>query len=281
MRRTAAGLATALLAALALCGPLAGTGQAGPAALRCATPAPPEACALLDDLAAQLAPVSSLLGPALAPLTGPAAGFAARSDQPAGVPTGEVTLVSKGLLQQLALVPDPVEALVGPTQLGALTNTLEALVAELAAPVAGGGQQSAAGSSTPTPARASAPAASSGSRSGSTSIGGSSVAPVAPSTGSSTSGAKVPEVPVGSPLALGPLAMPEFTFDPSAEPIGIDEVAAAAAPTTAEDAQRALAESLPGKGPGAELAVVVGFSLLLLAGAGIAQVQANRHVIPD
>ena len=102
MRRTTAGIAVSLLAALAIGGPL-GVERATPLPPRCsARPAtPPAACALLDDLAGQLGPIAPLLGAPLAPLTGSAQGLAARSDQPAGVPTAEVVEVSEALLEQL------------------------------------------------------------------------------------------------------------------------------------------------------------------------------------
>ncbi|MEQ1787356.1 MAG: hypothetical protein ABL966_09905 [Acidimicrobiales bacterium] len=62
MRRTAAALATLALAAGLLTGPLVSTGSADSAVIQCAgTPAVP-ACALLDDLATQLAPLQPVLG---------------------------------------------------------------------------------------------------------------------------------------------------------------------------------------------------------------------------
>ena len=79
MRRTVAGIAVILLSAVALTGPLASAGQAGPATLQCATGTPPPACALLDKLAAQLKPVATILAP-LSDAVGTAQGLAARSD---------------------------------------------------------------------------------------------------------------------------------------------------------------------------------------------------------
>jgi hypothetical protein len=270
MRRTIAGTALSLLAALAIGGPMAMAGHAGPATLQCAGPDTPE-CALLDDLAAQLGPVAPLLGTALAPLTGDAQALAARSEQPAGVPTAEVVEVSEALLSQLGALPAPVQTLIGGTQLGALTETLQALVAELTAPVTGPPQQSAGGS-TATPATtassASAPVGSPRATESSRAVGGS----AAP--GGSTSSAAVPSVPVGDPLALAPLSLPDFGFDPSFAPAADVDVA-----TPSDALEATAAGALGGGGRGAELAVVAVLSALLLAGAGVAQLQANRHRI--
>jgi hypothetical protein len=274
MRRTAAATAASLLAALALGGPLASGGAAAPTSVQCATATPSSACALLDDLAAQLDLIAPLVGD-LAPLAVPAQGLAAESDQPGGVPTAEVVSASQGLLAQLATLPEPVESLVGAAGLSGLTATLQALVAELAAPIAGE-QQSTSGSSSATPAArstSSAPLAASGSRSGATGSSSGST-----SAGSAPSGAAVPDVPVGDPLTLGPLALPDFGFDQSFEP-------RLSAVPTAELAQEAsfndaMEDLTGGDGHGAGLAVVTVLSLLLLAGAGVAQLQANRHQIP-
>jgi len=270
MRRTAAGFAVTLLAAVAIGGPLASGGHAATDTLRCATATPPSACALLDDLAAQVAPIATVLGAPLASLTGPAQELASRSDQPAGVPTAEVATISEALLGALGTLPGPVQVLVGQAKLTELTATLEALVDELTAPA--GGQQ-AAETSQPTPATATTPAASSASprTSDATSFGG-----VASTSGSSSSpsSAGVPDVPVGDPLTLAPLALPDFGFSQTMEPV--------AAP--ANEAELALAEAvdaLPDQGRGAELAVVVVLSLLLIGAAGIAQLQQDRHTIPD
>jgi len=282
MRRTAAGIAVILLSAVAISGPMASTGQAGPATLTCATSAPPAACALLDKLATQLKPVSPLLGVGLADLTGPAQGFAARSDQPAGVPVAEVVTVSKALNQALSVLPPGVEVLLGQTQLNALSSTLTKLVAELSAPLTGG-QQTAA-TSKPTPAKVSPSTSSSSSAprsSSSSTLGGSASAPA---SSSSPSSATVPNVPVGDPLSLAPLGMPDFgfsqTFQPVTEPLVTD---ASLSPEAVHDAALADAvASLPHHNGRTELGVVVVLSLLLIAGAGIAQLQQSRqHVIPD
>ena len=62
MRRTTAGTAATLFAALAIGGPLASAATAATPTLRCAVSAPPAACGLLDDLAEQLGPVAPILG---------------------------------------------------------------------------------------------------------------------------------------------------------------------------------------------------------------------------
>jgi hypothetical protein len=277
MRRTAAATAASLLAALALAGPLASTAGAAPATLQCASSAPPPACALLDDLAAQLEPVSPLLGAALAPLTVQALSFASVSDQPAGVPTAAVVQVSRDLLAQLGALPEPVAAVVGAAGLDALTDTLRALVAELTAPVTGDEQQSTSGGSPATPAArsgSSSPLAPSDATSG-----GDSGSAGTTSSGSAPSGAAVPDVPVGDPLTLGPLALPDFGFDPAFEPALSSGPSAEAVQQAAFD--EALEELTPSESRATELAVVAVLSLLLLAGAGVAQLQANRHQIPD
>lgn len=279
MRRLAAGITATFVAVVVVAGPLASTGQAAPTALRCATATPAPACALLDQLTAQLAPVAGLLPAPLAGLVTPAQGFAARADQPAGVPTAEVVQVSQGLLAQLAGLPDPVKGLLGPTALGAITGTLSALVDELTAPVTGG--QAAAGASKPTPAKTAPPAkpAPAPRATEAPTLGGS---VAGPSAGGAPSSASVPDVPVGQPLALAPLGMPDFRLSETMAPVAVNEVAPAAAPIT--DADVALADavsSLPDRGRGVELAVLVILSLLLIAGAGIAQVQQNRHTIPS
>ena len=271
MRRTTAATVASLLAALALGGPLASGGAAEATSVRCATATPPSACALLDGLAAQLGPIAPLLGE-LAPLADPAQGLAAQSDQPGGVPTAEVVSVSQGLLAQLAVLPEPQAGAVG---LDDVEATLRALVAELAGPAAGE-QQSTSGTSSATPAArstSSAPVAASGPRSGATSSSSGST-----SAGSAPSSAAVPDVPVGDPLALGPLALPDFGFDQSFDPV-------LSAVPTADMAQEAsfndaMEDLTGGDGRGAELAVVAVLSLLLLAGAGVAQLQASRHQIP-
>jgi len=275
MRRTAAGIAVSLLAALALGAPAASARPAGPATLRCGTPAPPEACELLDDLAAQLGPVNGLLGPVLAPLTGPALGFSGRSDQPAGVPTADVVRVSEDLLEQLDLLPGAVQGLLGPTQLGALTATLQSLVDELTA--AATGEQESAGGSKPTTAKTTTPAGPSAApRSGSTSgLGASTSTSRSPSP---TSSATVPDVPVGDPLILAPLGLPDFgisqTFEPVMEPIASEATRAAQEAAYAE-----AVDALPQQSRKAELAVVIVLSLLLIVGAGIAHLQQERHTI--
>ncbi len=281
MRRTAAATAATLFAALAIGGPFAGTGAAASATLHCAVASPPPACALLDDLAAQLAPVAPILGADLASLVTPAQGFAARSDSSSGVPTAEVLQVSTALRNQLGSLPGAIEALLGGTALGQLTGTLNALVGELTAPATG--EQSTAGTSKPTPAKT-APATSSPApraTSGSSSFGGSVSMGSTSSGGAAPSSAAVPDVPVGDPLTLAPLALPDFGFTETFEPVEV-----AVSSPAPEDPGEVLAEAasaLSGEGRKTELAVVAGLSILLLAGAGVAQLQAQsqRRVIPD
>ncbi len=272
-RRTAA--TAALFAALAIGGPLAGTAAAGPTTLRCAVAAPPAACAHLDDLAAGLAPVAPLLGSDLTALVAPAQGFAARSDQPAGVPTAEVVGVSAALRDQLGSLPPAVQGLVGATVLGDLTGTLDALIAELTAP--GTPTQSASGTSKPTPAKTAPSTSAPAARSTDTSSFGSS-ASTSPASPAPSSDA-VPDVPVGDPLTLAPLGLPDFGFDQTFEPAVEASIESPALERS--EALKDAVDAMAGGGRGAELAVVVVLSLLLIAGAGVAHLQAQRHTIPD
>ena len=283
MRRTVAGIAVILLSAVALTGPLASAGQAGPATLQCATGTPPPACALLDKLAAQLKPVATILAP-LSDAVGTAQGLAARSDSPGGVPVADVVSASKALSQQLSVLPNSVEALLGEARLDGLTTTLTKLIAEASAPV--GSEQQAAQTSQPTPAQTPTTYKSSSSSSApratsAPTLGGSSSAA---SSSSSPSSASVPDVPVGDPLSLAPLGMPDFgfsqTFEPVTEPLAAD--VALSADTFEEVAMADAIDSLPNRSHRIELVVVAVLSLLLVAGAGIAQFQQSRqHVIPD
>jgi hypothetical protein len=277
MRRTIAGTAFSLVTALAIGAPLAGSSAAAPTTLRCGSGATAAECKLLDDLAAQLGPVAPLLGTALAPLTSQAEDLAARSDSAAGVPTAEVVDVSEALLAQLGALPAPVEALVGPTRLGDLTDTLHALVGELTAPSAPEQQSTSGGTATPARATSSPATSLGGARAAEAdSSSGGAVAP-----GGSTSSDRVPAVPVGDPLALAPLALPDFGFDTSftAEPSPVEVVAA---PTEQEVELAAITDAMGRDGGrNAELAVAGLLSVTLLAGAGIAQLQANRRTIPD
>jgi hypothetical protein len=274
MRRIAAGTAVTLLSMVTIAGPLATVGHAGSSSLRCAVPAPPAACSLLDDLAAQLAPIAPLVAPA-APSVAAAQGLAARSDQSGGVPTAEVVQVSQALLGQLAALPASVETLVGATRLGAVTGTLQSLVGQLTAPA----PQQSSGGSAATPARSSGTSGlgtvSSG-RSDTSSFGGS-ASTSASSSSSSPSSASVPDVPAGDPLTLSPLALPDFGFDQSFEPA----VVAPAAASTEDVALAEAIDELSDESRAPELVVVAVLSLLLLGGAGVAQLQANRRQILD
>jgi hypothetical protein len=273
MRRTIAGTAAVLLTSLVIWGPLASPGGAAPSTLQCAGSSAP-ACALLDQFSAQLGPIAPLLGSA-APLTSQAQDLAARSDTAAGVPTAQVVDVSDALLAQLGALPAPVQTLVGATRLGDVTHTLQALVAALTAPVAPT-QQSSSGSGGATPARTSTPAAVA--PFGGARAAEASAAPAPAATGGATSSDKVPAVPVGDPLTLAPLALPEFGFDPSFAPaVTVDTDTA----QTAHEARLAAVEDSLGGDSRAELVVVAGLSVVLLAAAGVAQLEAKRHQIPD
>ncbi len=284
MRRSAAALAATVLATLAVAGPLAATSHSAPATIQCGAGATSPECVLLDDLAAQLqplAPVLSLAGPTLSQLLPGVIGLAGQSDTAAGVPTADVAAQVDALLTQLGVLPEPVRDLLAAAQLDGLTTTLEALLAEVTAPVVG---TKPAQTSKPTPAKTAKPAPASGpataTGSGAPTLGGSLSAP--DGSGSPTVSPSIPDVPMGDSLTLGPLALPDFGFSST---IGADEGddELAAAPTEADAVPLELeqAAALPGDGNGTQVGVVVVLSLLLCGGAFAAQVRENRHTIPD
>jgi hypothetical protein len=274
MHRRIAGTAASLFTALAIGAPLASAAYAAPSTVHCGSGATAAECQLLDDLASQLGPIAELLGTA-APATDQAQGLAARSDGAAGVPTAEVVSVSEALLDQLAGLPAPVQTLVGATRLGDVTDTLHALVGVLTAP--GADDQQSSGESTPTPAKASTSSSPLAPVGGARSSSGTSSEGTSATTGASASSDEVPDVPVGDPFTLAPLALPDFGFDTSFEPV----VATDAAAPSSEKVELAALADLDGDSRAAELAVVAILSVMLLAGAGVAQLQANRHEIPD
>ncbi len=288
MRRTAAALSATLLATVLLAGPLAATGQAGPSTtVSCAGASTAPECVLLDRLAAQLAPlqpVLALAGPVLAQIAPAAQGLAVQADQPGGVPASAVSAQAEALLAQLSLIPQPVRNLLSAAQLGGLTDTLEALVAELAPAAAG--QQSGATAGKPTPATT---GGSRGAPSGSTtgdlpSLGGSLSGADSGATLGGASSPAIPDIPVGDSLTLAPLALPDFGFgqdfdvDASvlASPEAIEEAAA-----VAEQAIGASVVDVSGDGTTTGLGIVAGLTVLLLGAALAAHVREQRHVIPD
>ncbi len=281
MRRTAAALAATALTVVVLTGPLAMPGQAGPpSSLSCAGAATTPECVLLDQLAAQLAPlqpVLALAGPVLAQVAPAAQNLAVLADQPGGVPTAAVRAQAQALLDQLNALPAPVRALLAAAQLDGLSTTLSALVTALA-PVTG--EQTAAESSRPTPAKTggstgAAPATSTSS--GLPTLGGSLAGP--DDRGAGTSRPAIPDVPVGDSLTLAPLALPDFGFSPTFESSA--EVSPAATEAAADPVQAIAAEGLSGEGAGTEIGIVIVLSLMLLGAAFAAQTRQNRHTIPD
>jgi len=292
MRRTAAALATLTLVAVALAGPMVTFGSAAPAPIRCSGTSPSSACALLDQLAAQLgpmAPVLALGGPAVTEAATAVQALAGRADQPGGVPTAVVADQAQALLNQLAILPEPVRSLLTASKLDGLIVTLEALVAEVtavtetaAAPLTGATPAPVAAA--PAPAPAAAPGAGPAPTALS-SFGGSLSAAGTGEVTRTTSSPAIPDVPVGDPLTLAPLALPEFGFNPT---IGLgpaaDAASALAAGGALDEAQLAVDEALgnlPSNGNGPEVAVVVVMSILLLGAAFASQAHQNRHTIPD
>jgi len=284
MRRSAAALAAAVLTTLVLSGPMAASVQSAPApAITCGAAATSTECQLLDQLAAQLAPLQPILvlaGPAMAQVIPGVTGLAALSDQAGGVPVAQVTTQVQALLDQLDVLPAPVRGLLSAAKLDGLITTLEALLAEVTAPIAGVEAEQGA---KPTPAKTggSAPAPaprSSATSTGAPTLGGSLSAPSSGLGASTADSPAIPDVPVGDSLTFAPLALPSFGFD-------TEFVAPEAAAPAAEDAplllEQAAADALPDGGAGTQVGVVVVLSLLLIGGAFAAQAHQNRHVIPE
>jgi hypothetical protein len=285
MRRPATALAATLLAVVVVAGPWASVGHAaGSGSVECSGAATSPACPLLDQLAAQLAPVQPVLavaGPVTAQLGPALSGLASRADQPGGVPTAEAAAQAQALLDQLSVLPAPVRDLLAVGQLDGLVATLEALVAALAAPVTGDQTASDAGSPTPAATGGSSTRAAGPASPATPSLGGS----VSASGGSATpatSSPPIPDVPVGDSLTFAPLALPDFGFSPT---VGLEPPGASQA--VIDDVQQALnatAFDLAVAGDGSGAGVVIVVSLLLLAGAWAAKVHQARqahHTIPD
>jgi len=293
MRRTAAALATLTLVAVALAGPMVTFGSAAPAPIRCSGTSPSSECALLDQLAAQLgpmAPVLALGGPAVTEAATAVQTLASRADQPGGVPTAVVADEAQALLDQLAILPNPVRSLLTASKLDGLIATLETLIADVtavsetaAAPLTGATPAPAAAA--PAPAPAPSAAAAGPAPTALPSFGESLSAAGTGEVTRTTSSPAIPDVPVGDPLTLAPLALPEFGFNPT---IGLGPAADAASSLAAsgavDEAQLAVDEALgnlPSNGNGPEIAVVVVMSILLLGAAIASQAHQNRHTIPD
>ncbi|HEV8115133.1 MAG TPA: hypothetical protein VGP53_02765 [Acidimicrobiales bacterium] len=290
MRRTAAALATLVLAALAVVGPLAPVGQAAPGpTIHCGASATSPECALLDQLAGQLAPLAPVLalgGPVISELTTATLGLAARADQPGGVPAAQVAAQAQALLDALAVLPQPVRSLLAAAQLDGLASTLEALIAETTAVPAAALAPQAAAPAPPTPAAvASVPAPAPAVSPGLPSSGDSLSAVGSGEATRSTPSPAIPDVPVGDPLTLAPLALPDFGFSPTVGLAPAADLASPAAASGAADgvqlAAEAAARRLPSRGDGPEVVVVVALSVLLLGAAFATQSRQNRHTIPD
>ncbi len=292
MRRPATALAAVAFAAVTFTGPLATTASAGPAPIRCEGSAPSPECALLDDLAAQLGPLAPVLsfgGPVVGQLAAAVQGFAVQADGADGVPTAVVADQAQALLDQLAVLPQPVRGLLAAAQLDGLAVALEALVAEATSVAetvtspprsAAPAPPSPAGQSGPPPAAPVFGATALGSL---PSLGGSlSEAGVGDAARTTVSPA-IPDVPIGDPLTLAPLALPEFRPSSALAPEPVAELgsSAAAAGGAVDAVQLAAEEGLPRGNSSPEVVVVVLMTVLLLGAAYAAQARQNRHTIPD
>lgn len=291
MRRPAAALAaTSVLAVTSLFGPALGAAPAPADAKVSCTQAPAAtaaACDLMGQLRSQLGilkPVLDLAGPALADLGAGTQALSRLLGSDAAVPAAELRTQALAVSALLDTIPEPLRGIVGGGPLGDLTDTLDALAAELAVllePVVGPVTAPPAPTTTaPAPAPpAAAPVARSTSATEPSGFGGDLSGPI--SVGQTTSA--IPDVPVGSTLYLGSLAVPEFDLVETA-PVDLpaQRAAVAIADEVAERAQLAsdTLAAVP-DGGSASLAAVAAMSALLVAGAGAAQLRQRRHVIAD
>jgi hypothetical protein len=281
MRKTAAALAVATLGLAAAGGPAHADVAAPVPPIVCGAAGPP-VCDVLEDLEAMLAPIQPVLdlaGPLLGDLGADVQALSSLS-QAQGLSPAAALGSATALQDALDALPKPARDLLGATVLQPLDAALDQLTAALApllepvvgAPAAREGSKPTVMPSSPTttttpPARTAVPQ----------DLGG------APLTTAGSTTSDLPEVPNGDVLDLGPLAVPEFELD--AGSLGAAD--ALAAPVTREQAVLATAvessDPIGANGTSTGL-VVVTFSLLLAAGAAVAQwwqARRNAHVIPD
>jgi hypothetical protein len=218
------------------------------------------------------------VGPALGPLGQSAGNLTAILEAGPDLPPAAVAEAAGAVLRDLHALTDPVLDLLQGTGVG--VGPLETALAELQAlaiaPLAPAGGASAGAQSAGAPTAAAIPGAPATSTSASGVTGfdgalsaGSAMGPVR--------SAEIPDVPVGSTLELGPLALPSFglTTTPAAS---ADELAAEAvaddvvAPTVA----RALSPELP-DGSRATAGVLAMSTLMLAAGLLLDQRRKARQ----
>lgn len=186
---------------------------------------------------------------------------------PAGAETPPVT-------DECALVvSDALCALVTPLEPTLAPVTDEATVPAPAAPAPAPTPLAPGAETSPTPAPATGPGAATASTPGPASVGGSLGAPSTSRAPERRSTSRVPDVPVGSTLQLGPLALPRFSGS-SAAATPSSAAAGAVAERMVLPAARAVAE-LPSHSRTTPIAIAVG--TLLLAG-GLLLRQGRRNL---
>lgn len=274
MRRPLTAIATAAVTAALLVGPLASTGRAADATVRCSGSTPSAACPALQQAAASLAPlqpVLALAGPKLSSLMNGFQAMAAQASQPGGVSSTALKGQTQGLLGGLASLPKSVRDLLSPAKLDGLTGSLQALLAQLAAPTT---DQSAADAGTPTPTPAAIAASGSSPWQPVSSPSRPATADQSGAAGAA-GGPAIPPVPVGDRLVLGPLALPDFGFSQT--------VGSESAGPVAVDSERRVSvdRALSSGDSGSALALAALASLVLLATFGVARTRERAHVLTD
>lgn len=254
--RTRIALAGALLGTAVVLGPFAGTGHgAAPTVVRCPSPESAEVCDLLDEAAALLGPLQTVLAPAGADLG--VVNLPTLAARPEGVAASVVLDQVTSVRDQLGDLPEPLRSTPGVVQ---LAEVLDDLVGTLTAPA--DDQVAPASPERPTPASPTpGPAGPTTSFGGTASSSGTTATPV--------DSPAIPDVPVGDSLTLAPLALPDFGFDQDFEiPAAATELAAAAPVVDeAELAFQAAADRLQEGSSGPEVLVTVAAVVLLLGTA--------------
>ena len=294
MRKIAAALATAALAAIAVAGPTGVAGAQTPddvETISCGTVGPPvcEVLAEVTGVLAPLQPVLALTGPVLGDLGTTISSLGQLGLSGGAAPVDDLSGAAQALITQLDALSGPAGGALDATGQGdALRSALQRLVDGLAAlPVGDVLEQTgvAPAPSAPAPAPGPAPAPSSKPASKPSKVGStSSSAPTGFGGSVSVSGAsarssssRVPSVPVGSSLHLGSLAMPEFHITSpavtKAAQRSVSEIVLPAAQAAA------VADELGDDGHA--MAVLGALSAILLAGGLLLDhVRKTRHVIP-
>jgi hypothetical protein len=293
MRKIAAALATAALAAIAVAGPTGVAGAQTPddvETISCGTVGPPvcEVLAEVTGLLAPLEPALALTGPVLSDLGTTISSLGQLGLSGGAVPVDDLSGAAGSMIAQLDALSGPAADILDATGQGdALRSALQRLVDGLAALPVGDvleqtGVAPAPTAPAPAPAPSSSPSKSAakpskvGSTSSSAPTGfGGSVSVSGASARSSSS--RVPSVPVGSSLHLGSLAMPEFHITSPAVTKAAERSVSEIVLPAAQAA--AVADELGDDGHA--MAVLGALSALLLAGGLLLDhVRKTRHVIP-